>query len=285
VHTTVSFRVFGALRLVAAVVAIIALIANFQYVLGFSTFATLNYFSYFTQQSGMANVVVLVVSGVLTFRGRSDPPWFATVHAVVTTYVVVSGVVFAVIVSQSASHHYSLAFPVSSQVLHFWLSGYVLLDWVLAPGRTPVRWRTLWLVLVYPIVWGVFTLERGSVVRWYPYFFLDPSQVDPAQFRLYNGIVLSIFLAVLAALIGLTRVRPSHLLRHRIAASGGGAGLGVRAGSRADSRAGSSSGSRSRSVSGVQDEPGSAPIRQQESKDQAAGVGDGVGDADGAASR
>lgn len=284
-HTSVSFRVFGALRLVAAVVAIIALIANFQYVLGFSTFATLNYFSYFTQQSGMANVVVLVVSGILTFRGRSDPPWFATVHAVVTTYVVVSGVVFAVIVSQSASHHYSLAFPVSSQVLHFWLSGYVLLDWVLAPGRTPVRWRTLWLVLVYPIVWGVFTLERGSVVRWYPYFFLDPSQVDPAQFRLYNGIVLSIFLAVLSALIGLSRVRPSHLLRHRIADSGGGAGLGARVGTRSRSRP--SARPRARSVSGVRDEPGSpaAAIHEEEPKDQAAGVGDGVGDADGAASR
>jgi hypothetical protein len=215
VQSTVSFRVFGSLRLAAAVVAVVALIANFQYVLGFSTFATANYFSYFTQQSAMANVVVLVVSGLLTIRGRSDPRWFAAVHAVVTTYVIVSGVVFAVIVSQSASHHYSLAFPTSSQVLHFWISGYVLLDWLLAPGRTPVRWRTLWLVEIYPVVWGVFTVVRGRQVRWYPYFFLDPAQVGPAQFGLYNGIVLAIFLAVLSALIGLSRARPSHLLRHR----------------------------------------------------------------------
>ncbi|ARC57731.1 hypothetical protein AS850_11675 [Frondihabitans sp. 762G35] len=216
-QSTASFRVFGSLRLAAAVVAVLALVANFQYVLGFSTFATANYFSYFTQQSAMANVVVLVVSGLLTIRGRSDPRWFAAVHAVVTTYVVVSGVVFAVIVSQSASHHYSLAFPTSSQVLHFWLSGYVLLDWLLAPGRTPVRWRTLWLVLIYPVVWGVFTVVRGRQVRWYPYFFLDPAQVSPQQFELYNGIVLAIFLAVLTALIGLSRARPSHLLRHRTA--------------------------------------------------------------------
>jgi hypothetical protein len=158
VHTTLSFRLFGVVRLVAALVGVIALVANFQYVLGFSTFAALNYFSYF-----------------------------------------------------------SLAFPTSSQVLHFWLAGYVLVDWVFAPGRTPVRWRTLWLVLLYPLLWGWFTLARGQRVRWYPYFFLDPSQVDPQQFELYNGLVLAIFVGVLSGLIGLSRLRPSHLLRHRIA--------------------------------------------------------------------
>ncbi|ROQ39550.1 hypothetical protein EDF46_1182 [Frondihabitans sp. PhB188] len=213
--TSLDFRISGLLRLVAAAVAVAALIANFQYVLGFSTFATVNYFSYFTQQSAMANVAVLAVSGVLTFRGRLDPRWFAVVHAIVTTYVIVSGIVFGVIVTQSAAHHYSLAFPTSSQVLHFWLSGYVLLDWVLAPGRTPVRWRTLWLVLPFPLVWGFFTLERGRDVRWYPYFFLDPAQVSPEQFRLYNAIVLVIFLAVASALIGLSHARPWHLTRHR----------------------------------------------------------------------
>jgi hypothetical protein len=223
VHTTLAFRLSGAIRLVAAGVGITALVANFQYVLGFSTFATVNYFSYFTQQSNMVNVLVLVVSGVLTFRGRSDPRWFAALHAIVTTYVVVSGVVFAVIVSQSASHHYSLAFPPSSQVLHFWLAGYVLLDWLLAPGRTPVRWRTLWLVLIYPLVWGWFTLERGREVRWYPYFFLDPAQVSPSQFQLYNGVVLAIIVGVLSSLIGLSRLRPSHLLRHRVRSAGGAA--------------------------------------------------------------
>ncbi|BDZ51964.1 hypothetical protein GCM10025867_42050 [Frondihabitans sucicola] len=237
VHTTLSFRLFGILRLIAAAVGIVALVANFQYVLGFSTFATVNYFSYFTQQSNLVNVVILVVSGVLTFRGRSDPRWFAALHAIVTCYVMVSGIVFAVIVSQSASHHYSLAFPPSSQVLHFWLAGYVLLDWVFAPGRTPVRWRTLWLVLVYPLVWGFFTLDRGRDVRWYPYFFLDPAQVSPRQFALYNGIVLVIFLAVLCGLIGLSRLRPSHLLRHRIAsppAHGAGLDDGVGVGDAVD---------------------------------------------------
>lgn len=221
VHTPVSARLFGTLRLIAAIVAIIALVANFRDVLGFSAFATINYFSYFTQQSTMANVVVLTVSGALTIRGRGDPRWFAAVHAVVTTYVMVSGIVFAVIVTESARHHYSLAFPPSSQVLHFWLSGYVLLDWVFAPGRTPVRWRVLWLVLIYPLVWGWYTLARGREVGWYPYFFLDPAQVSPSQFHLYNGIVLGIIVGVLAGLVALSHLRPSRRRRHGAAAGAG----------------------------------------------------------------
>jgi len=227
VHTTLAFRLFGLVRLAAAAVGVAALWANFEYVLGFSTFATLNYFSYFTQQSNMANVAVLAISGVLTVGGRSDPPWFAAVHALVSCYVIVSGVVFAVIVSQSASHHYSLAFPPSSQVLHFWLAGYVLVDWVVAPGRTPVRWRTLWLVLLYPLAWGWFTLARGREVRWYPYFFLDPAQVSVAQFRLYNGLVLAIVVGVLAALIGLSHLRPRPGRPRVRPFRGSGQGVGV----------------------------------------------------------
>ncbi|GAA4681632.1 Pr6Pr family membrane protein [Frondihabitans cladoniiphilus] len=215
-RTDALHRIAGLVRLLAAVVGVVALFANFEYVQGFSDFATVNYFSYFTQQSNMVNVGVLLASGLLALVGRRDPPWFAALHALVTTYVVVSGVVFAVIVTQSASHHYSLAFPRSSQVLHFWLAGYVLVDWIVAPGRTPVRWRTLWLVLIYPLVWGWFTLQRGREVRWYPYFFLDPAQVDDTQFVLYNAIVLAIIVGVLCALVGLSRLRPTHLLRHRL---------------------------------------------------------------------
>ncbi|WAC51247.1 Pr6Pr family membrane protein [Frigoribacterium sp. SL97] len=211
-------RIVGVLRLLAAAVGVVALVADFVYVLGFSTFSSINYFSYFTQQSNMANVVVLAFAGVVSLRGRQEPDWFAGVHALVSTYVIVSGIVFGIIVAESASHDYRIEVPWSSQLLHFVIPTFVLVDWVFGPDRPRVRWRVLSVVLVFPLVWGVFMIVRGADVGWYPYFFLDPAQVTwPGEFLLYNGIALGTIVGVLVGLVALSHVRP-----HARARQGGG---------------------------------------------------------------
>ncbi|NRD25166.1 Pr6Pr family membrane protein [Frigoribacterium sp. VKM Ac-2836] len=218
-------RFVGVLRLLAAAVGVVALVADFVYVLGFSTFSSINYFSYFTQQSNMANVVVLAVAGVLVLRGRAEPGWFAGVHALVSTYVIVSGIVFGIIVAESAGHNYRIEVPWSSQLLHFVIPTFVLVDWVFGPDRPRVRWRVVSIVLVFPLVWGVFTIVRGADVGWYPYFFLDPAQVTwPGEFLLYNGIALGTIVGVLVALVALSHVRP-----HARARPGGGPASPTRA--------------------------------------------------------
>jgi hypothetical protein len=201
--------VVGVLRLVVAAVGTAALVSYFFYTLGFSTFSTVNYFAYFTQQSNMANVIVLAVSGALSLRGRPEGRAFAAVHALVTTYVVVSGIVYGIILIESLSNDFAIGVPWSTQVLHFWIPGFLVVDWVLAPGRTRVSWAMLSVVLVFPVVWGIATIVRGADVGWYPYFFLDPAQVRwPDEFVMYNAIALGVIVGVMSALIALSHLRP-----------------------------------------------------------------------------
>jgi len=219
-------RTLGLLRLLVAVGGLVALVANFLYTLGFSAFSSANYFAYFTQQSNTANVVVLVVAGVTALRGRPEPRWFAGVHALVSTYVIVSGIVYGVIVAESASHSYTMEVPWSSQVLHWWIPTFVLVDWVLAPGRTRVGWWVMAVVPAYPLVWGVATIVRGAEVGWYPYFFLDPAQVAwPDEYVAYNALALAVIVGVLAGLVALSRLRPDVRLARF--AEGQGMGLGL----------------------------------------------------------
>ncbi|SDZ11273.1 Pr6Pr family membrane protein [Herbiconiux ginsengi] len=209
-------RAFGLVRLAVGVLGAIALIFDFDYVLGFSTFSTINYFSYFTFQSNLVNVVVLGASGALLLVGHRMGPFLASVRAIVTTYVVVSGIVFGLIVSQAGSHHYRIDVPWSSQILHFWIPAFVVLDWFIGVGRVRIPWRTAAIVLVFPVVWGVFTLIRGSIVRWYPYFFLDPDQVSgPGEFALYCGIAIGLFAGIQAGLVAISRLHPLLPLSER----------------------------------------------------------------------
>lgn len=208
--------VFGVARLLLAGVIIVALIGYFDYVLGFATFVTGNFFSYFTVQSAMAGVVLFVIAAVIAFRQPVDPPWLDMFRALVTTYIVVSGIVFLTIVIQSSTREYTIDVPWSAQVLHFWIPLFAVVDWIADTGKARLSWKPLPWVIVYPLFWCAFTLVRGAVVGWYPYFFLDPAQVNGVATLVYSSIVVVIMTAIAATLISLTRLPLRRLrLRHR----------------------------------------------------------------------
>jgi hypothetical protein len=202
--------VLAAVRLCVAVAGIVALIGDYNYdVLGFASFATSNYFSYFTNESNMAGVAVLLLGAWIGVRRISDPRWLVTARMLTTTYVIVSGIVFGLIVTQAGDYNYRIVVPWSSQILHFWIPAYSILEWVVAPGRSRLPWKSLFLVSPYPLLWGGFTMIRGAVIGWYPYFFLDPGQVSgPVEFSLYSGAVLAIIHGIAAVLVWSTRFVP-----------------------------------------------------------------------------
>ncbi|MBC7442815.1 MAG: Pr6Pr family membrane protein [Ramlibacter sp.] len=209
-------RMFGIGRLLLAATGVVALIGYFDYVLGFATFAIYNYFSYFTVQSGMAAIVAFVAGAVVAFRHVTDPPWLDWFRLLVTTYIMVSGIVFLTIVIQSSSRDYTIEVPWSSQLLHFWIPTIALLDWLTDAGKARLPWKVLAWVLSIPAIWGVFTLVRGSIVGWYPYFFLDPVQVSgPLETVLYCLAAVLLFTGIAAVLIATSRLTPQPWRRPR----------------------------------------------------------------------
>jgi hypothetical protein len=193
----------GALRLIAAAVGIAALIGRFIYGRDFVTFSVGNYFGYLTHQANIAAVGMFVAGGVMMLRGSREPGWASAGRMLITSYLAVAGIVFGLLAAQAAERDYRLDVPWSDQLLHFWIPGFALLDWLLAPGRHRVSWRFSALVLGYPLVWGIVTMIRGSIVGWYPYFFLDPFQVaGVGEFALYSIAALLLF-STLATLLNL----------------------------------------------------------------------------------
>lgn len=210
-------RAFGAARTLVACVGIAALVGDFNYSLGSNPLAVGNFFSYFTVQSAIIAVVLLIVGAAYGLRNQPDPLWFDMARVLATVWVIVSGIVFAVILIEGTVRGVPVWAPWSSQLLHFWIPGYALVDWLIAPARD-VPWRTVWWVLIFPVLWVVYTLIRGSTVYWYPYFFLDPTLVDfPFELSLYLLLIVVIFTGVTAGLIAISRVPGLEHLRERFA--------------------------------------------------------------------
>lgn len=199
----------GVFRLAIVALEVVAIIGNFRYVLGFRSFATANFFSYFTIQSAFLAVITLTIAAIFALRAPRDPAWLGILRTMVTVYVVLSGIVFAIIVAESSSHGYRVDVPWSDTLLHFVVPALAVIAWSIDSvlGVNPrVPWSTVGWVLVFPFGWLIYTLIRGADVGWYPYFFLDEAQVGSVFGVIVScALVLVIFLALTASLVAVNR--------------------------------------------------------------------------------
>ncbi|REJ08546.1 hypothetical protein DY023_00830 [Microbacterium bovistercoris] len=207
----ISRTAFGWSRLLAAAVCGVALVHRMFWGLGSQTIAGQNFFAYLTIESNIAYTVLGVVAGVIALRMPEDPPWLTTARAIVLSWTITAGLAFALIVWQAGVRGIPITVPWSDVVLHFVLPAYAILAWVFGPGRRRASWRIVPYVLLYPVAWGLFTIWRGGIIGWYPYYFLDPRQVSGIpEMVLTCMIALGIFAMVACGLVLLSRMHTTE---------------------------------------------------------------------------
>ncbi|WP_324013707.1 Pr6Pr family membrane protein [Microbacterium sp. JZ37] len=201
---------FGWSRLAAAALCLVALVHRLAWGLSSQTIAGENFLAYLTIQSNIAFTVLATIAGVIALRHDEDPPWLTTARALILSWTITAGLAFALIVWQAGLRGIRIDVPWSDVVLHFVLPIWTILAWLFGPGRRAASWRVVPFVLVYPLVWGGFTMWRGAIVGWFPYYFLDLRQVSGfAEFAVTCAIALAIFAGVASGLVLLSRIRPT----------------------------------------------------------------------------
>lgn len=204
---------FGVGRLAAAGAGIAAIVGQLVTSLGYwSThsvqnipLAVTNFFSFFTILSNVGAVIVFVVGAYLLFaRSGADPAWYTLFRASVATYMIVTGIVYNLLL-RGIELPQGSTLEWSNEILHVAVPILALLDWLFTPGRLPIAWNQLWKILVFPIVWALYTMVRGPFTPneltgtsyWYPYPFLNP-------YISHNGYFsVAFYIVLIAAVIGL----------------------------------------------------------------------------------
>ena len=76
---------------------------------------------------------------------------------------------------------------------------------MIAEGRTSIH--QAWWVLVFPLVWLVYSIIRGLIVDWWPYWFINPNEPAGVTGMLTYIVGIMLFLLTVAiGLIGLQRI-------------------------------------------------------------------------------
>ncbi|OCG76505.1 hypothetical protein A7J15_11965 [Microbacterium sediminis] len=142
-----------------------------------------NFFSFFTIESNLFAAIVLVIAAVRgwTRREDRDPAWLSIALAAVSTFMIITGIVYNLLL-RGIELPQGQTVAWSNEVLHVVGPLFLLLDVLFAPRRRGLPWATIGIVVMYPIVWAVYTLVRANLITnqttgdpwWYPYPFLNP---------------------------------------------------------------------------------------------------------------
>jgi len=168
-------RLVGLARIVVAAAIVAAVVATHLEAASRGPVNPFNLYGYFTIQSNLIAAASWFIAGALAVRGRTRSVGVSLLGAIATTCLVIVGLVYAVLLAPLGAAG-GVPLPWANLVLHVVSPLAAVIDWTLVGDRMRLSLTSLWVILVYPIVWTAVVLIRGATDGWVPYPFLDPAQ-------------------------------------------------------------------------------------------------------------
>ena len=169
-----------------------------------------NFFSYFTI---LSNILVLGINADLALnpRGRASTLWqVLRLNAVVN--ISVTGLIAFTLLRRLPEVQALVGLGrLSDTLLHYVVPTLTVLGWLLFGPRPRFTIRTVWLSLIFPAAWLLYTLLRGAVVTWYPYPFVDLRIIDPLEV-----FINCVFIGAMFVGFGFTVLQLDNRLKPRL---------------------------------------------------------------------
>ncbi len=211
-------RVVGIVRLVAGLglLAVIVIQISDRVIAGH--FDPWEYFSYFTIETSLINIVVFLVGAWMALRLPTDTVLYTAVRMSTVGFALITAGVFNLLLRNVpyVGPYEGLLWP--NEVIHVWVPILILLDWLISPGRPALPWRALLVAIAYPIAWIAYTLIRGAFTDYYPYPFLNPATGGWVSVLIYIVALTGFLVGIAALAIAYSRGR-GRAAERRLAAS------------------------------------------------------------------
>lgn len=155
----------------------------------------IRFFSFFTILTNTIAAIYFTLESLKVsttwFNSKSKSEWLTAI----TVFITVVGLVYQILLR----HIWN---PVGLQrlvdeLLHTFIPVFVVVYWVLFENKTTLRWNMIPKWLIYPLAYLGYVLLRGHFSGFYPYPFVDVTQLGTKSV-LINSFFMTILFVVLA---------------------------------------------------------------------------------------
>jgi len=179
VKRTLNRNLSVVLRLGTAAAIFYSIIYQVTDRIAHNLFRPLEYFTYFTIQTGLISGAVLTIAGISAIRNAQDSQRVTLLRLWVICYEVVVGIFYNVLLRGTPGDERDAGYdwPVlPNEILHTWAPIIIVIEWIIAGGKPAYAWKKVWWVIVYPLSWLAFSILRGLYApdHWWAYWFLNP---------------------------------------------------------------------------------------------------------------
>ena len=206
--------VFGTLRTLLGLALVGSVIWQVADRIRVDLFRPTEYFAYFSITSAIFAGVVLLVSGLVLLRGKSESERLNIIRLIAVVSMIIVGVVYHALLGDSAldPRDYGYDWPrVPNAIIHTYAPILIVLDYLISlKGPRPKLRQALW-VVIYPLAWLGLSIIRGLSDGWWPYWFINPgSEGGVVGMLTYIAVIAAAFIVlgfiVLGLRLGLAKV-------------------------------------------------------------------------------
>lgn len=163
------------------------------------TETTIRFFSFFTI---LTNSLVAVFFTLRLFRPKAGD--LAVLHkpgtlTAVTVYITVVGLIYQVVLRQTWDP--TGLQKIVDELLHSIIPVMVIVFWYLYENKSPVKFGQIPQWLIYPLLYLVYVLIRGSLSGFYPYPFINVAGIGWQSVLVNSAVITLLFIGISAAFI------------------------------------------------------------------------------------
>lgn len=164
----------------------------------------IRFFSYFTVSTNI--IVAITLSAVAFFPATKVGRFLCkpSTQAAVTSYITIVGLVYSLFLRSVWDPQGWQA--IADHALHDALPILTVLYWIIFARKLGISWSDPIKWLIYPFVYFTYSIVRGAIVDWYPYWFADVTQLGYPKALTNAALVLLSFAAVGYIYVGLSKL-------------------------------------------------------------------------------
>jgi hypothetical protein len=173
------------------------------------------YFAYFSIVSAIVAGALSLYSAYILFSSKEETKFHNIARLSLTAAMVIVGVVYHALLADAAGdvRDAGYVWPIlPNQIIHTYAPILIVVDYLISLRSPKLRLRASLWVAIFPLAWLGFSVVRGLITNWWPYWFINPNEEGGVPSMLMYVAAITVFFFIVGYLLQSIRLTLSKTI-------------------------------------------------------------------------